>query len=684
MTSRPDEPSTHRGPDPDPDPDGPPPFDGPDTIESEAERLAGALAEDWRAGRRRRVEDVLESHPEIRDHPRAAVRLIYEEICLRQDEGPEASEVEVLGRFPRYREELRLLLAGHHLLEDEAATPAFPKAGETLGGNRLLAELGRGAMGRVFLASQPGLADRPVVLKLVPRRGSEHVALARLQHAHIVPLYKVDDFPDLGLRSLCMPYHGSLTLARLEEALGTIPTARRTGTDILEALDRSHEGLPVELPAMGPARAWLARASHAEALAWVGGCLARALQHAHERGLIHLDIKPTNILLAADGQPMLLDFHLARKPIHPDDPDPGSIGGTPLYLSPEQAETLQRARAGRGPRSVVDGRSDLYSLGLVLYQALGGPWPPPPTPREARRSLRRANRAVSAGLADVVARCLEREPGDRYPDAGALAEDLRLHLADRPLKGVGNRSPVERWRKWRRRRPHALAVVAMALVVATAAAIVAFAAWKTRTPRPVEAIEAVLLPAPGGRAEAADRLARVVGRLRAEVAPGRRLDPALAIELAGLCREIWDGSQQLLDAGAGPLPVAAERRVRADLVDLVVLSIQLEARANPEDPAGARRLGLRRLDEAATRFGPSPALDRAREDLLDRHSPTKSPPSPATRRPGPKRDRPDTGKTKPTPSGAAERTQGTAESTERTQDAPDQTSPTTKRTQRSG
>src|SRR5439155_20999092 len=75
------------------------------------------------------------------------------------------------------------------------------------------------------------------------------------------------------------------------------------------------------------------------------------------------------------------------------------------------------------------------------------------------------NPQVGAGLADILAKCLAREPGDRYADAGALAADLWRHLNDVPLRGVRNRSVTERWRKWRRRRPHALAVLGMVLLV---------------------------------------------------------------------------------------------------------------------------------------------------------------------------------------------------------------------------
>src|SRR6185312_15080666 len=120
--------------------------------------------------------------------------------------------------------------------------------GESLGPFRLLAELGRGVRGRVFLAAESSLGDRIVVLKVTPREGGEHLSLARLQHAFIVPLYCVQDFPDRGLQALCMPYLGGLTLATLLHEMDSRAAKDRSGQDLLDLLDRARASAVVAPP----------------------------------------------------------------------------------------------------------------------------------------------------------------------------------------------------------------------------------------------------------------------------------------------------------------------------------------------------------------------------------------------------------------------------------------------------
>src|SRR5262249_5074349 len=122
----------------------------------------------WRQGDCLLPEDLLARHPELWEHPEAVADLIYEEVCLREESGQEVHLEQVLRRFPQWRPQLEVLFDCQRLLGPSRAVPHFPAAGEALGDFLLVAELGRGAQGRVYLASQLSLGDRPVILKLMP------------------------------------------------------------------------------------------------------------------------------------------------------------------------------------------------------------------------------------------------------------------------------------------------------------------------------------------------------------------------------------------------------------------------------------------------------------------------------------------------------------------------------------
>src|SRR5262245_16843876 len=162
------------------------------------ERLAEEMARRWRAGEQPLAEEYLAAHPELEADPRAALELVAEEIYLRAEAGQELAADDLVRRFPRWQRQVLALLDCHQFMSPQAGPPRFPAAGETLGDFRLLSELGRGASGRVFLARQPALANRLVVLKLSSDAGREHLSLSRLQHTHIVPLHSVHDFPEWG------------------------------------------------------------------------------------------------------------------------------------------------------------------------------------------------------------------------------------------------------------------------------------------------------------------------------------------------------------------------------------------------------------------------------------------------------------------------------------------------------
>ena len=535
----------------------------------------------------------------------------------------------------------------------EPPRAAAPRVGDELAGFRLLAELGRGAEGMVYLATQTDLADRPVVLKVGPLQGGEHRSLARLRHAHVVPILSSLDLPDRGLRILCLPYLGGTTLEGLLDGLADRPPGERTGKDLLEVLDRFASRAEVPLPAAGPAREFLAVESYERSIAWIGLCLAEALQHAHLRDLVHWDVKPANVLLAADGMPLLLDFHLAQPPLAAGGARPDWIGGTPPYIAPEQFAALVALSDGR-PTPAVDGRADIYALAMVLHVALADERPMSEGQVVAR--LRRANPRVSPGLAAILARALAKDPRRRYPSAAAFAEDLRRHLDDRPLAGVADRSLVERWTKWQRHHPIALAragAVATALQGFAAAGLIAWSSAERRLSDAMGELEQGRLHLAAGahrqaaqsldhglmlldsgirferllprarevrdrliaakernrRAELAARLHSLADRVRLLYASGP-VATAAARKLEGRLADIWRARGQI---DRSPADEAARARLRVDLLDLAILWAHLRVElADVAARPGMHREALRTLDEAEADWGPSPVLSLER------------------------------------------------------------------------
>jgi eukaryotic-like serine/threonine-protein kinase len=545
-----------------------------DPDEELVERLAEAMRQRWERGERPLAEEFLGPHPQLGQRPELALDLLYEEVCLRQRFGLPAGVEVFTARFPRWREALAVLFDCQRLLEPLAPPESFPQAGERLGDFLLLAELGRGGTGPVFLARQSSLAGRPVVLKLTSRSEHEHLCLARLQHTHIVPLYAADVLPATRLRLLCMPYFGGATLAAVLQALAPLPVGRRTGRDLVEALGRTSGPDDDALPRQRPVCELLGRLSYVQAVCYVGACLGDALSHAHGRRLVHLDVKPANVLLAADGQPMLLDFHLAREPLAAGSVIADALGGTPAYMPPELRRAFEAARAGLPLPCGVDQRADVYSLSAVLYEALGGTVPLPPG---RPPHLSRVNPGVSVGLGDLIERSLAADPARRHARAADLAEDLRRHLRDLPLRSVPNRSWKERWARWRRRNPRALrnASLAGAVLLSLLAAGLAFGVDYRR------------------RVEEADR-ALQEGRQRRE---------------RGLHGEALATLQRGLDQ-LRHLPLSAERaRKLREEMELV--------RAGQEE--ALRRGQLRRLHELADRLRSlhGQNLSRAQQRSLD-------------------------------------------------------------------
>ena len=352
--------------------------------------------------------------------------------------------------------------------DPERAVEGLPEEGAHFLGFHLVSELGRRAFSRVFLAHQTELCHREVVLKIAVDLFNESQMLPQLQHTNIAPIYSAHSAG--SLQALCMPYFGRTTLADVFKTLQT--TALPESGEFLASLLRGGQ-LQGSQPAPGntsPVDSAVAadlplkkleKLSYAHAMLWIAGQVADGLAHAHDHGIVHRDIKPSNILLGDDGRPMLLDFSLSED-IKLDSPSADTrLAGTLPYMAPEHLEAFQE---GRRP---VDGRSDIFSLGVILYEMLAArlPYPlesgPPAEimPRLAVERSSRApqlrpwNQAVSPAVEAIVLRCLAPDPAQRYQNAHDLSEDIERHLENRPLRHASEPSLKERLGKWLRRHP---------------------------------------------------------------------------------------------------------------------------------------------------------------------------------------------------------------------------------------
>jgi serine/threonine protein kinase/tetratricopeptide (TPR) repeat protein len=553
----------------------------------------------WTRGAPRRAEDYLAAFPALGADPDGLSGVAFEEYRQRQRAGDHPSPAE-------YRQRLGVETMDWPLSPDcgeaEAAeylaraAAALPEPGGEICGFQLVREIGRGAFGRVYLARQDDLAGRPVALKLSADLVDEWRWLAQLQHPNIVPIYSVHRAGPL--QALCMPYVGSVTLA-----------------DVLAALrERSAAGLATEPSPAAPTCCLLAQrgTGYVREVLRIVARLADGLAYAHERGILHQDLKPANVLLMDDGTPMLLDFNLAQDTKLRGNLPAAHVGGTLPYMAPEQLEAFRDGRPHRDPRS------DIYALGLILYEllALRLPFPLPQGPlgecvarmiadrRLGPPDVRGGNSDVTPAVAAIVRRCLEPDPARRYQSARQLAEDVERHLADLPLKHAPEPWLRERGRKWLRRHPR----LAPACLVAVAAVLlVVLGGLYAVAARRLTAAEAAdtcrLFTADlrqarfflGGPSPGADELTEGTAAARRALARYGVLD-----------RAAWDS----LPAFAALAP--DERgRLRADFRELLLLlgrGSRLQASTADRE---ARFAEARRLNELAEACAPGPEGLRA-------------------------------------------------------------------------
>jgi TolB-like protein/predicted Ser/Thr protein kinase len=342
--------------------------------------------------------------------------------------------------------------------DDEAFEPTVARMLKDFGDYELLEEIGRGGQGVVYRARQKSL-NRTVALKVIglshwateahiKRFRLEAEAAARLNHPCIVPIYEVGERDGACYFSMGLVDGGQLDAVAKRE-----PIPIRHAAELIAKL-------------------------------------ARTVHYAHERGILHRDIKPGNILLDAKGEPHLTDFGLARL-VETESTVTRTLEvlGTPSYMAPEQAV---------GNNARVTNATDIYGLGAVLYQLLTGhaPFAGGTTYETVRlvldaepRQPRLWNPKVNRDLATICLKCLDKDPQRRYSSAFALAEDLERWLKHEPIRA--RRTGIfTRGRKWVRRNPTSALLVASLIALA---AVVGAMIWKSDlVQRPVTTGIAVL------------------------------------------------------------------------------------------------------------------------------------------------------------------------------------------------
>jgi tetratricopeptide (TPR) repeat protein/tRNA A-37 threonylcarbamoyl transferase component Bud32 len=311
---------------------------------------------------------------------------------------------------------------------NEAMPEEFPAR---VGRFRIVRELGRGGMGVVFEAVEQDLGRR-IALKVLRRSALEQpthrsrfrveaLALAGLDHAHVVEVYEFGHAG--GVDFIAMPL---IDGQGFDDWLLGSPD-----TDGSPHPDKSRGHPPVHV------------------VARIGAEVADALDAAHRQGVTHRDVKPSNILIDKEGHSWLVDFGLARIDGTPGPTGSGPLLGSVAYIAPERFE------------GVTDPRSDVYSLGVTLYEALTGkrPFEGGSEAETVHKILecdaippRRLDPGIPRDLETIVRKAMARELADRYPSAAALADDLRRFLDGRPV-ATRPVPPVERLVRWHRRSP---------------------------------------------------------------------------------------------------------------------------------------------------------------------------------------------------------------------------------------
>jgi serine/threonine protein kinase len=399
---------------------------------------------------------------------------VADEFTERLNRGERPDVEEYARRHPQLATLLREVLPALQVLRAPAASVATDPTGTLgeLGDFRLLRQVGRGGMGIVYEAEQISLRRR-VALKVLPfaaaldprhlqRFKNEAQAAAQLHHAHIVPVYAVG--AERGVHYFVMQFIEGQSLADVIVALRD--NAQPAGAPLPPGDTQPAAALATVRSSRG--------GDFCRMIARLALQAAEALDHAHQQGIIHRDVKPGNLLLDAAGHLWVADFGLARCGADAGCTMTDHVVGTLRYMSPEQA--LAR-------RALVDHRSDIYSLGATLYEALTLEPAYPALDRAellrqiadgAPRPPRRVNPTIPGELETIVLKAMAPEPEGRYATAQDMAEDLRRFLDGRPVLAA-RPTLRERGARWARRHRSAVVAAAGAAALALAGLTVAVA-----------------------------------------------------------------------------------------------------------------------------------------------------------------------------------------------------------------
>lgn len=428
-----------------------------------------------RRAARKRPHAAPQARPEDKS---ALLAFAYAEYHRRLALGQAPAISQWAAQFPICRSSLRQVLqveqftAGcldHHSFLDPRAPSSssdesihWPFENGQRGDFTIVRELARGAFARVYLATEASTGGRLVVLKCSLHGDAEARTLGRLAHPNIVPILsaRIDD--ESGLTLVCMPYRGSATLEDVLDHFAAAEAAPHQAAFLLDVIRFRNQPEDPPPPAVDPC---LRRGSYADGIIHLAVQLAETLAYLHQHGVCHRDLKPSNVLLDPSGKPLLLDFNLAES---------GRetlllVGGTLRYMAPEQI----RAYLSQG-KDGMDERVDFYSLGVMVYELLGGVHPcesllaGPAEDSQAQTMLAdlqagfRPFREVCPELAPAVAavldRCVALDVGRRPRNAAELTAALQRQF-----------EPAHRLHRWfraqRRWLPATMGLLLVALSI---------------------------------------------------------------------------------------------------------------------------------------------------------------------------------------------------------------------------